>query len=154
MASKRVVDPFRRPRPMYVTCDAGLETVLTDELNALGAMKVFPSHRGAGVFGDRKTMWRINLECRTANRVLLPLAEFPAKDRDALYQGVFQIDWPQWFDLKKTIAVDASAHESTLSHTAFIGKSLRMLSAIAFANVLGKGPRWTNIIQTFESMPG
>ena len=76
---KRVVDPFRRPRPMYVTCDAGLETVLTDELNALGAMKSFRPI-GAGVFGIEKPS-RINLECRTANRVLLPSQNFPLRPR-------------------------------------------------------------------------
>ena len=67
-------------------------------------------------------MVRANVEARIANRILLPVAEFPASDRDSLYAGVRRVQWSRWFSEKKTIALDASSHRSELSHTAFMGQ--------------------------------
>ena len=106
------VDPFRRERPLYVTCDSGLETVLADEFTRLGAQKIMPGHRGVGVFADRRFMWRLNVECRVANRVLVPIAEFPAATREALYEGAAKVDWSRWFKVDATIAIDATATTS------------------------------------------
>lgn len=133
-------DPFRRPRPLYVTCDGGLEGVLTKELEAMGIERIMPSHRGIGVVADRNTMHRIIVESRVANRVLVPVAEFPATARDALYEGAQRIAWERWFDVDKTISIDASCHKSEMSHTGFVAQVIKDGICDRFRGLTGRRP--------------
>ncbi len=133
-------DPFRNARPLYATCDSGMGDLVAAELTALGADKVFPGHRGVGFFGDRQTMIRANLESRIANRILLPVAEFPATDKESLYAGVRRVEWSRWFSEKQTIAVDASSHRSALNHTAFMGQVAKDAVCDHFRDQTGERP--------------
>lgn len=108
--------PFARPRPLYMTCDAGFEKLLARELEACGARNLEPGHRGVKFLGIEETMWRANLCSRVGNRVLVPVAEFPAPDKRALYEGAKRIHWSEWFSHDQTFAVDASTHKSKLNH--------------------------------------
>lgn len=135
-------DPFRGPRPLYATCDAGLEPLLVEELRALGVPqeRIHEGHRGVGFIGDRTLCWQVNLWSRVANRVLLPVAEFPATDRDSLYAGVRRVSWVNWFQTRRTIAMDASSHKSQLDHTAFIGQVAKDAVCDAFRDETGERP--------------
>ena len=77
----------------HATCDAGLEAVLEAELLELGAEIVTRTKRGITFSGPWELMWAANLQCRTANRILLQLARFRARDRDALYSAVHKLSW-------------------------------------------------------------
>lgn len=127
-------------RPMHATCDAGLEAVLAAELEALGAADVTPVPRGASFRGDRNILWRANLCCRVANRILLPIAEFPARDRDALYAGARRVDWLAFFGPRHTIAVDARSHRSHLQHTGFIAQVVKDAICDAIRSRTGRRP--------------
>ncbi len=123
--SRAKEDPFRRSRPLYATCDAGLENLLLRELEGLGATACRSSHRGVHFNGDKQCLWRVNLESRFASRVLVPLAEFPARDRTALYEGVLRINWPHWFGVRRTINVDASTHKNPIGHSGFVAQVVK-----------------------------
>ncbi len=99
-----------------------------------------PGHRGVGVFGNRSFLWRLNVECRVANRVLVPIAEFPAATRDALYAGAAQVDWTRWFKVDSTIAVDASSHKSQQTHTAFMAQVVKDGVCDKFRDITGRRP--------------
>ena len=114
--------PLQRPRPLYVTCDHGVEDLLATELKKLGADEVMTSHRGVHCMGHEMIIWRINLCSRLANRVLIPLTEFMATDKDSLYTQVKKIRWDWWITPQHTIAVDASSVDSQLQHTHFIAQ--------------------------------
>jgi putative N6-adenine-specific DNA methylase len=49
---------------------SGLEKVLADELSALGAVDVQTLNRAVGFKGDTGFMYKANLWCRTALRIL------------------------------------------------------------------------------------
>ena len=117
--------PLGRPRPMYATCDAGGEEVLAQELIKLKCDEVSPAHRGVFFWGGEETLWRVNLYSRLANRILIPLAEFPAADRKALYEACKKIRWDWWVHSSQTIAVDASTHKSSMQHTHFIAQVVK-----------------------------
>ena len=117
-------DPFGRGRPLYATCDAGLEHLLAAELGVY-AESVTPGHRGVAFHGDRLALWRANVESRVANRVLVPVAEFPARDRRALYEGAKRVKWHGWFGTSQTIAVDASIHQSAFQHSGFVAQVVK-----------------------------
>ena len=72
---------------LIATCALGLEDLLADELAALD-MDGIETQRGAVAFsGPWKACWKANWRLRTANRVLVELARFPAPDGNALTQG-------------------------------------------------------------------
>jgi 23S rRNA (guanine2445-N2)-methyltransferase / 23S rRNA (guanine2069-N7)-methyltransferase len=88
----------------------GLEQVLADELAALGAEQVRPGRRMCAFQGTQSLMYRANLACRTAVRVLKPIHCFSASCEDELYRGVGQIDWRQYLDIEGTLAIDPVVH--------------------------------------------
>ncbi|MCB9539489.1 MAG: hypothetical protein H6704_25015 [Myxococcales bacterium] len=133
-------DVFPTARPLYATCDAGLEDLLAAEIRALGVTEVHPGHRGVGFMGDREVLWRANLCLRVANRVLVPLAEFDAADRDALYAGAAAVEWSDWFESKRTIVVDASCHASAIDHTAFASLVVKDAVCDHFRELEGRRP--------------
>lgn len=72
---------------LVATCVLGLEEILEAELNALGARDV-ERQRGAVSFsGDWRDCWRANWRLRTANRVLVELASWEARDGGEIAAG-------------------------------------------------------------------
>jgi 23S rRNA G2445 N2-methylase RlmL len=72
---------------LVATCASGLEEILDGELDALG-MAARERQRGAVRFaGGWRDCWRANWRLRTANRVLVELASWPAADGAALAAG-------------------------------------------------------------------
>lgn len=104
---------------MVATCALGTEPALIGELRAL-RMRGVKGSRGAVRFvGDVEDGMRACLHLRTAMKVLLPLAAFPATDADALYDGARTIAWEEHLTSKQTFAVEATGTSTTLRHTGF-----------------------------------
>ena len=59
----------------FAVAPKGVESLLADELKALGAVGIKVSRSGAFFQGELETGYRACLWLRTANRVLLPLRE-------------------------------------------------------------------------------
>ncbi|MBU2602911.1 MAG: bifunctional 23S rRNA (guanine(2069)-N(7))-methyltransferase RlmK/23S rRNA (guanine(2445)-N(2))-methyltransferase RlmL [Actinobacteria bacterium] len=113
---------------LFATAARGLEPLLVDELRALGATGVKEARAGCRFSGGLETAYRACLWSRFASRVLLPLAEVPAGDPDALYEGVRLLEWERHLDVAGTVAVDVTVVRSPLSHTHFA--ALRVKDAI------------------------
>lgn len=107
---------------LFAPTGAGLEDVLARELHSLRAEDIRVATRGVAFTGNLETIYRANLWLRTAHRVLLEIARFPAPDRTALYEGVRACFWQDHLSLPGTIALDAVAHRSNLDHTQFISQ--------------------------------
>ncbi|HEC20680.1 MAG TPA: 23S rRNA (guanine(2445)-N(2))/(guanine(2069)-N(7))-methyltransferase, partial [Gammaproteobacteria bacterium] len=103
----------------FATAPKGLEGLLADELRQLGAANVRETRAGVGFQGDLGRAYRVCLWSRIANRVLLPLASFPAADAEQLYAGVLDIHWPAHLDVNGSLAVDFASVRSQLTHTQF-----------------------------------
>ena len=106
----------------------GLDYLLVDELEALGAEEVAAGRAGVRFQGDLAIGYRACLWSRLASRILLPLAEFDASDADALYAGVRDVDWARHLRTRSTIAVRASTAKSQIDHSHFA--ALRVKDAI------------------------
>lgn len=119
---------------------AGLEGVLAAELEALGAQHIRQTPRAVHFEGDQWLMYRANLELRTALRILRPLASFPAKDADALYKAVYQIDWPHYLDVQGSFAVDAVVWSEVWRHAHFAALKTKDAIADRFRKALGRRP--------------
>ena len=68
----------------------GLEGIAGDELRRLDIPNVRVENGRVLFSGDETTLARANLNLRTAERVLIVLADFPAKTFEELFQGVYQ----------------------------------------------------------------
>jgi len=102
---------------LFASAPRGIEPLLADELRAFGAENVKETRAGVTFDGDLALAYRVCLWSRVANRVLLPLAQFPAPTPEALYDGVRGIDWAAHLDQNGTLAVDFNTYRSAITHT-------------------------------------
>ena len=124
----------------FATTSKGLESVLAEEITALGGKHATVSAGGVSFSGDRDLCYRANLWLRTANRVLLLLSEFPAPSPDALYEGVKAIPWPDLFSVRRTIAVEASVRDSGVTHSHFAAQKAKDAVVDRFRETAGARP--------------
>lgn len=103
----------------YAACTLGLETVLADELRALGAGDV-QLRRGACAFaGEPELGYAACLWLRSAVRVQHELARGPARSREDLYALAGSVDWSRSITPLQTIAVDGAVRDSFANDTRF-----------------------------------
>ncbi len=97
-----------------LTCASGVEKVVKSELKRLGYEDV-PAINGALTFdGDMSAVARCNLFLRTADRVYINVAQFPALTFDQLFDGVSEIRWEDYFPENALITVNGKCVKSTL----------------------------------------
>ena len=84
---------------MVATTITGLEDVLAEELKRLGAQNVKIFNRAVEFFGDLGFMYKVNLNIRTAMRILKPIYEFNASNEEELYQKIYAIKWEKYFEI-------------------------------------------------------
>ncbi|MDR2627674.1 MAG: THUMP domain-containing protein [Dysgonamonadaceae bacterium] len=97
----------------------GLEDVLAGELIALGADGVQIGRRMVSFEGDLALLYKANIHCRTALRILKPIRRFTAKNADEIYTQVKRMDWDAFLSPQKTFAVDSVVHSETFTHSKF-----------------------------------
>lgn len=108
---------------------AGLEEILAQELRDLQIDEIEILNRAVSFRGDLKDLYTANYWCRTAIRILKPIADFPAADELALYKGIRSIDWSQYLGLDDTFAIDSTLSNSKMNHSQYA--ALKTKDAIA-----------------------
>lgn len=98
----------------------GLEEVLAEELRDLGAYNVEPGRRMVSFEGDLEMLYKANLCCRTALRILKPIYKFVASDTDSLYDAVKEFDWSSVLSIDKTFCIDTVAYSDEFTHSQFV----------------------------------
>lgn len=98
----------------------GLEDVLADELRALGAQNVVAGRRMVAFEGDKELMYRANLSCRTALRILKPIVKFTAEDPDTLYEMTKEYDWSTLLSPDKTFSIDSVVNSELFNHSRYV----------------------------------
>lgn len=98
----------------------GLETVLAKELEAIGAKQVTPGIRAVYFQGSKKTMYRANLECRTAIRILQVVDTFKVYNEQQLYEQMKAFNWLHYLHLDQTFAVDAAISSQYFNHSKYV----------------------------------
>ncbi len=111
--------------PFFATAARNLETLLADELRGLDIPEVVETRAGVRFGGGLAAAYRVLLWSRIANRVLMPLAEFPAEDAEALYDGVRTIDWSAHLGPEQTLAVHTEAARSGITHGRFAALKIK-----------------------------
>ncbi|MCP5334273.1 MAG: bifunctional 23S rRNA (guanine(2069)-N(7))-methyltransferase RlmK/23S rRNA (guanine(2445)-N(2))-methyltransferase RlmL [Oceanospirillaceae bacterium] len=102
-----------------ITCAKGLEPMLLEECQALGAEQAKAGVSLVRVSGDLALAYRICLWSRVASRVLYPLGVVPANTAEALYAGVKAINWLEHFGTDKTFKVFFNGSNNAFRNTHF-----------------------------------
>ena len=118
----------------------GLEDVLCDELQTLGAQNIRKERRAVSFEGDLSLMYRTNIWLRTASRVLKTIRSFEASDADTIYREVKKIEWDEYMSVSQTFVVNATVYSDSFRNSQFV--SYRTKDAIAdfFNEKYGKRP--------------
>ena len=98
----------------------GLEGVLAKELEGLGALNVEQGKRMVSFSGDLELLYRANMCCRTALRILKPFCKFTARDADELYDRVKEFDWGSLMSVSQTFSIDTVAFSDEFRHSQFV----------------------------------
>jgi len=115
----------REPQRFFATCAPGVESLLHDEVRALGLAKSEQQVGGVYFEGDLRDAWRANLWLRTAVRVLMRVARFEARDADELHAGASQVRWDRFLKPTGRLVVDARSTRSQLDHTRFVEQRVK-----------------------------
>ncbi len=118
----------------------GLEPVLAEELSLLGADRIKPLNRAVEFFGDKALMYKANFRLRTALRILIPIARFKAVNEEALYRGIFNIDWDRYLLPTDSLRIDTVVHSERFKHSMFVGMKSKDAIADQFRTKYGKRP--------------
>ena len=135
------------PARWIATCARGLEEILEREAAEAGLTLDGRDTGGIAFRGDESAGVRANWRLRTANRVLLELASWPAGDDEALYRGARDLVAPaagagaaalpaalapaELLRPERTFAITATTSRSTLRDTRWI--ALRVKDGIVDA---------------------
>ncbi|MDL2290153.1 THUMP domain-containing protein [Paludibacteraceae bacterium OttesenSCG-928-F17] len=98
----------------------GLEEVLAEELVNLGANNVEIERRAVRFEGDQSLLYKANLHCRTASRILKPISTFKASNPDEVYEKIKEIDWAQYMTVNDTFAIDSTVYSEQFRHSKYV----------------------------------
>lgn len=96
---------------LIATSTFGIESITAKELKALGYEDLKIENGKVSFEGDEMDIAIANVHLRTADRVLIKMAEFEARSFEELFQGTKKVDW------SKIIPVDGVMH--------VVGKSVK-----------------------------
>src|SRR5690349_24657312 len=117
MASRdQQVTPGNSPAPeqFFAPCPRGLESVLSEELAAIGGQAITLAEGGVAFQGDIAACYRANVHSRIASRVLWKLGTWRYRTEDDVYRTVKAQPGANRFDVGCTLRVNVSAIGSPL----------------------------------------
>ncbi len=118
----------------------GLEEILKKELISIGADRVNMMNRSVEFYGDVKLLYKANIHCRLASRILLPIVSFQAHTEKKLYSAVKKVKWEDYFEVSRTIAVDTVVSHSTFDNSLYVAQLTKDAIVDRFRDLSGSRP--------------
>ena len=96
--------------------------------------------------GDLELLYKANLCCRTALRVLKPIVKFSANDPDELYDFVRDMKWEDYLSPDSTFSIDSTVNSSLFNHSKYVTYRVKDAIVDHFTDLTGRRPsiRLTN----------
>ncbi len=123
-----------------VACADGLENLLAEECQEIGATVLRQEPSAVWVEGDLRTAYNLCLWSRLASRVYKPLFRLHSNTPEDLYQEAVRYPWQEVFSLDKTFAVRAVAIKGVVCHTQYMALKLKDAIVDAFRRETGQRP--------------
>ena len=122
------------------TCPKGLELLLAEELQALGATGLKETVAAVHFEGSLELAYRACLWSRLANRILMPLHSFMLNEADDLYQQCNVIPWESHFTSEQSIAIDFIGTSRLIDNTMFGSQRVKDAVVDRIRRVEGERP--------------
>lgn len=107
----------------------GLESVLANEMTAMGCQDVQLLSRAVKANATIEDVYRLNVTLRTGLRILAPIFTGRAAHDKELYDQLFYFPWSDYLTPDDTFAIQATVSGTIFTHSHFV--SLRTKDAIA-----------------------
>jgi 23S rRNA (guanine2445-N2)-methyltransferase / 23S rRNA (guanine2069-N7)-methyltransferase len=107
------------------TCPKGMEQLLADELEDVGASEVKQTVAAVHFQGILEVAYRACLWSRIANRVLMPLASFRLDTVEDLYENAVEIPWEDHLLAQNSIAIDFIGTSKLIDNSMFGAQLLK-----------------------------
>lgn len=124
----------------FASCPRNLEDLLLAELRSLGIVTRGGTRGGVHFSGTLKEAYRACLWSRVASRVVVILAEIPARDATELHAGALELPWEEHIPVGATIAVDFGGVSEQLRNTLFSARRVKDAVADRLRAVRGSRP--------------
>ncbi len=112
----------------FASCPRGLESILSDELESLGAVEIKIVDGGVKFESTTEIMYRANLTSRIATRILCRVANGNYKTEDDLYNAALNVKWANLFNVSHGIKVSTTGVKCPLKSLDFM--TLRIKDAV------------------------
>lgn len=122
------------------TAPRHLGSLLADELIGLGLAGATEVRGGARFEGSLEDGYRVCLWSRVANRVLLPIVQFPAEGPESLYAGARGLPWEEHLGPDRTFAVRFGGKLPGITHSQYGALKVKDAIADRFTHRLGRRP--------------
>ena len=99
---------------LIATSTFGIESITAKELRALGYEDLKIENGKVTFEGDEMDIAIANIHLRTADRVLIKMAEFEARSFEELFQGTKSVDWSKLIPIDGVMHVTGKSIKSTL----------------------------------------
>lgn len=119
---------------------AGLEEILAEEIKELGGLNIKILNRAVMFEGNKELLYKTNYLCRTAIRVLVPIAIFRAQNEKELYDEVLKIKWEDYIHLNGTFSIDGITSYSNITHSKYLALKTKDAIADRFREKYGRRP--------------
>ena len=103
--------------PIIISCAKALSRWTEQEVLAMGYKPIEVTENTVVVRGAMRDVFRLNLQLRTAHRVLVPLLRTTCRGIRDLYEAVRSIDWENLLDADGYFSVFSIAHNRTIRDT-------------------------------------
>lgn len=118
----------------------GMEELLAQELRQLGASDIELGTRMVSFKGDKGFMYKANLCCRTAIKILKPITAFNVFKEEDLYKQVYAIKWEDYMDVDGSLAVNATVFSDYFTHSQYIALKTKDAIVDRFRDKEGRRP--------------
>ncbi|NCC87778.1 MAG: class I SAM-dependent RNA methyltransferase, partial [Clostridia bacterium] len=99
----------------YVTpCLLGIESLIADELRAMGAENVVAENGRVLFSGDEFMLARANINCRFAERIQILVGSFEARSFEELFENTKALPWEDWIGKDDAFPVKGYSINSAL----------------------------------------
>lgn len=116
----------------FARCAGGLEALLAEELQALGAIKPRPRAGGVAFTAEAVSLARMLLWSRLASRILLTLGELDIDDADALYESARALPWLEILPQNASFRVYGHGRAAGIRHSGFAALKIKDAICDAF----------------------
>ena len=118
----------------------GLEEVLKEELESIGAQNVEAGNRAVTFEGDLRLLYEANLWLRTAISVLRPIKTFRYKNEHDLKRVFADINFKQYMSASQTFAVKGAVHSKEFKFSQYPMLLLKDAVVDFFRDAQGRRP--------------